>query len=76
VVETGGLENRCTRKGIGGSNPSPSATHSLGRKQLSRSSALWSAFCAPHLENKVENNWPGPLQTAVSWLRLRLVWRS
>jgi hypothetical protein len=31
VVETGGLENRCTRKGIGGSNPSPSATHLLDR---------------------------------------------
>jgi hypothetical protein len=25
VVETVGLENRCTRKGTGGSNPSPSA---------------------------------------------------
>jgi hypothetical protein len=29
VVDGGGLENRCTRKGIGGSNPSPSATPSL-----------------------------------------------
>ena len=29
MVETGGLENRCTRKGIGGSNPSPSATMRL-----------------------------------------------
>jgi ATP-binding cassette, subfamily B, bacterial len=28
VVETGGLENRYTRKGIGGSNPSPSAKES------------------------------------------------
>jgi hypothetical protein len=28
VVETGGLENRYTRKGIGGSNPSPSASPS------------------------------------------------
>ena len=26
MVETGGLENRFTRKGNGGSNPSPSAT--------------------------------------------------
>jgi hypothetical protein len=26
VVDGGGLENRCTRKGIGGSNPSPSAS--------------------------------------------------
>jgi hypothetical protein len=26
VVETGGLENRCTGNGTGGSNPSPSAT--------------------------------------------------
>ncbi len=25
MVETGGLENRCTRKGTGGSNPSLSA---------------------------------------------------
>ena len=25
AVDGGGLENRCTRKGIGGSNPSPSA---------------------------------------------------
>jgi hypothetical protein len=28
VVETGGLENRCTGNGTGGSNPSPSATQS------------------------------------------------
>ena len=26
MVDGGGLENRCTRKGIGGSNPSPSAS--------------------------------------------------
>ena len=26
AVDGDGLENRCTRKGIGGSNPSPSAT--------------------------------------------------
>ena len=25
MVDGGGLENRCTRKGTGGSNPSPSA---------------------------------------------------
>ena len=36
MVETGGLENRCTRKGTGGSNPSPSATQSA----LQRKSAL------------------------------------
>ena len=29
MVDGGGLENRCTRKGIGGSNPSPSATRAL-----------------------------------------------
>jgi hypothetical protein len=29
VVDGGGLENRCTRKGIGGSNPSPSANSQL-----------------------------------------------
>ena len=29
MVDGGGLENRCTRKGIGGSNPSPSAKPSL-----------------------------------------------
>jgi hypothetical protein len=28
VVETGGLENRCTGNGTGGSNPSPSAIQS------------------------------------------------
>jgi hypothetical protein len=28
VVKTGGLENRCTGNGTGGSNPSPSATQS------------------------------------------------
>src|SRR4029453_2034258 len=28
AVDGGGLENRCTRKGIGGSNPSPSARNS------------------------------------------------
>ena len=34
MVETGGLENRCTRKGTGGSNPSPSAIQSgVQRKQ-------------------------------------------
>ena len=27
MVETGGLENRCTLTGTGGSNPSPSAIH-------------------------------------------------
>ena len=40
VVDGGGLENRCTRKGIGGSNPSPSAirrlsvTHPSGGHQI------------------------------------------
>src|SRR6266498_885070 len=29
VVDGGGLENHCTRKGTGGSNPSPSANHSV-----------------------------------------------
>lgn len=29
MVDGGGLENRCTRKGIGGSNPSPSANFAL-----------------------------------------------
>jgi hypothetical protein len=29
VVETGGLENRCTGNGTGGSNPSPSARQSV-----------------------------------------------
>jgi hypothetical protein len=29
VVDGGGLENHCTRKGTGGSNPSPSARISL-----------------------------------------------
>jgi hypothetical protein len=31
VVETGGLENRFTRKGNGGSNPSPSAIKNFNR---------------------------------------------
>jgi diguanylate cyclase (GGDEF)-like protein len=39
VVDGGGLENRCTRKGIGGSNPSPSATPSL-RSVVARGSRL------------------------------------
>jgi hypothetical protein len=34
VVDGGGLENHCTRKGTGGSNPSPSAK-SLGKLVLS-----------------------------------------
>jgi hypothetical protein len=29
VVDGGGLENHCTRKGTGGSNPSPSATYDV-----------------------------------------------
>jgi hypothetical protein len=33
VVDGGGLENHCTRKGTGGSNPSPSAK-SLGRSSI------------------------------------------
>ena len=36
MVDGGGLENRCTRKGIGGSNPSPSANLRSGaRRRLS-----------------------------------------
>jgi hypothetical protein len=35
VVETGGLENHCTGNGTGGSNPSPSATHSIDIEALS-----------------------------------------
>ncbi len=31
AVDGGGLENRCTRKGIGGSNPSPSAMRASAR---------------------------------------------
>ncbi len=34
MVETGGLENRCTGNRTGGSNPSPSATTQLIQKQL------------------------------------------
>jgi hypothetical protein len=33
VVDGGGLENHCTRKGTGGSNPSPSA-RSLGKSSI------------------------------------------
>ena len=37
VVDGGGLENHCTRKGTGGSNPSPSATLScVGRRPSGR----------------------------------------
>ena len=36
MVETGGLENRCTGNRTGGSNPSPSATRSIGAKVLSQ----------------------------------------
>jgi hypothetical protein len=38
VVETGGLENRCTGNRTGGSNPSPSATQSGCRETLLHSS--------------------------------------
>ena len=34
VVEGGSLENCCTREGTLGSNPSPSAFHLLGGKEL------------------------------------------
>ena len=33
MVDGGGLENRCTRKGIGGSNPSPSANLRSGARR-------------------------------------------
>ena len=33
MVDGGGLENHCTRKGTGGSNPSPSAK-SLGKSSI------------------------------------------
>jgi hypothetical protein len=36
VVDGGGLENRCTRKGTGGSNPSPSANSQILRCCLDR----------------------------------------
>src|SRR6185436_3969313 len=37
VVDGGGLENHCTRKGTGGSNPSPSATSIIvARRTLAR----------------------------------------
>jgi hypothetical protein len=45
VVETGGLENRCTGNRTGGSNPSPSATQS----ELQRNSAR----LAPKYANNV-----------------------
>jgi hypothetical protein len=34
VVDGGGLENHCTRKGTGGSNPSPSETYTSGVTSL------------------------------------------
>jgi hypothetical protein len=37
VVETGGLENRCTGNRTGGSNPSPSATQSELQRNCDRS---------------------------------------
>src|SRR5438552_3916988 len=46
VVDGGGLENHCTRKGTGGSNPSPSAK-SLGKasiQQLERRQASADVF--------------------------------
>src|SRR5207247_2922835 len=39
VVDGGGLENHCTRKGTGGSNPSPSANVSMRRSNRYRSSS-------------------------------------
>ena len=41
MVETGGLENRFTRKGNGGSNPSPSAINSAYRVKKSPRSRLF-----------------------------------
>ena len=37
MVETGGLENRCTGNRTGGSNPSPSATQSGSKKKSAES---------------------------------------
>ena len=39
MVDGGGLENRCTRKGIGGSNPSPSANLRSGARRRLRAIA-------------------------------------
>src|SRR5580765_295234 len=40
VVDGGGLENHCTRKGTGGSNPSPSARFRLGKPVTVREVSL------------------------------------
>ena len=46
MVETGGLENRCTGNRTGGSNPSPSA---IDLTDLPRSSFL-RLFCLPSIK--------------------------
>ena len=44
MVDGGGLENRCTRKGIGGSNPSPSANLRSGAGRRLRLTFLTAAL--------------------------------
>ena len=45
VAESGGLENRCTRKGTVGSNPTPSATCLVGRAGVL--AVVLTALCQP-----------------------------
>jgi hypothetical protein len=56
VVETGGLENHCTGNGTGGSNPSPSATHSIDIETLNHSQ--WTVDLPSHASSgaQVEHN--------------------
>ena len=44
MVESGGLENRCTRKGTGGSNPSPSESREAGEENIKRKTLRWSVL--------------------------------
>ena len=52
MVETGGLENRCTGNRTGGSNPSPSATTQLIQKQLASFTGRPAQPYLAHLEHK------------------------
>ena len=50
MVESGGLENRCTRKGTVGSNPTLSARNQKaeGKRQsiVSRAACVLTAYCS------------------------------
>ena len=55
MVETGGLENRCTGNRTGGSNPSPSASIFVkGSQNHQKASALLRILCS---QNAARSGW-------------------